>query len=134
MKKLLILLLAAGASSLSITTKTLKEYELKHARVAMLALPTLEALSSAGVSEPVKWLSSQPLETQLITFSVGGMLEAGATLPRFTGLLDLKDDVEPGRFEPLGPSTHKADQTELWIGRTAMLSTFAWMVNAVLLS
>ena len=100
----------------------------------MLSLASLGALSAVGEPEPVKWLSQQPVDFQLQWFAAGAVLEAGCTLPRFTGLFELKDDVTPGRFPPLGPGTQAADATELAIGRVAMLAVFAALVNGALLS
>jgi hypothetical protein len=120
-------------SCLTLTTNALIEYERKHARVAMLAFPALELLSANGVDEPVRWLSTQPVDTQLMFFATAGILEAGATLPRFEGLLNLKNNITPGQFTPLGPATKEAEQVEVWIGRTVMIITFAWLVNGLLL-
>jgi len=107
----------------------LREYELKHARVAMLAVPTLGALTAQGLPA-VQWLSMQPPDFQLEWFALAGLLEAGATLPRFQGTLELRPEVEPGRFPPLGPGTPAAATAELAVGRTAMLAATAWLASA----
>ena len=93
----------------------------------MLALPTLVALSVDRVDEPVNG-STQPADVQLEWFSVAAALEASCTLPRFQGLFELKDGVEPGRFAPLGPPTKEADAAELALGRASMIAAFAWLV------
>lgn len=127
-----ILLFSTASSALTLTSRTLKEYELKHGRVAMTALPTLLGLSVAGVEDPVRWLSQQPADVQLMTFSVAAVLEAGATLPRFEGLLDLKEDVEPGRFPPLGPpASEEIELVELAISRASMLVAFGCLLSIV---
>ena len=118
------------AHSFTLSKASLVEYERKHARVAMLALPVLAALSNSGVEEPVKWLASQPTDVQLEVFSVAGVLEAAVTLPRFTGILDLKETVDPGRFPPLGPASKGADEAELAIGRVSMLVAAAALASA----
>lgn len=121
---------AGAAAALTLSTKALREYELKHARVAMAAASTLTAMTALGVEEPVKWLSQQPVDVQLTAFSTAAVLEAAATLPRFTGLLDLRDEIEPGVFPPLRapPPESGLPLAELLVGRSAMLSTFAWLV------
>lgn len=122
MRLFAFVLLVAPVPALTLNTRALREYELKHGRVAMVAVPTLVGLSAAGVEEPVRWLSQQSSDVQLMTFSLAALLEAGATLPRFEGVLELKEGVEPGRFPPLGPPASKEIQlTELAIARASML-------------
>lgn len=124
------LVCTAPCAALTVSMASLRESELKHGRVAMIALPTLATLSAVGVEHPVSWLSEQPADVQLMFFSVAGMLEAGATLPRFERMLDLKDSVEPGRFPPLGPSPSKEiAMVELAFARSAMLLTFGCLLS-----
>lgn len=104
-----------------------RECEKKHERVAILALISLASLSNAGVSEPVAWLSQQPLDTQIGFFSVSGVLES-ASLPRLEGFAVLRDGVEPGRFHPFPPGSKVANDIEDTVGRTSMLVVFACMV------
>lgn len=124
-----VLLFAPGYSAFTLSTHALREYELKHGRVAMAAVPTLVGLSAAGVDEPVRWLSQQSSDVQLMTFSLAALLEAGATLPRFEGLLELKEDVEPGRFPPLGPPSEEVQLAELAIARASMLVAFGCLLS-----
>ena len=125
-----ILLFSTASSALTLNAQALREYELKHGRVAMVALPTLLGLSTAGVEDPVRWLSQQSTDVQLMTFSVAAILEAGATLPRFEGLLDLKEDTEPGRFPPLGPpASAEIELVELAVSRASMLVAFGCLLS-----
>lgn len=128
----LFLLPTAAAWSVP-PTPALREYEKKHGRVAMAAVAALGALAGAGVDEPVKWLSQQPVSDQLTFFATSGVLEAAVTLPRFTGALQLRDDLEPGRVLPFAPKTvdERADRIEDAAGRTAMLVAIAALASAV---
>ena len=129
-RALLLLCCVPAAAAFSLSTAVLREYELKHGRVAMAALPTLAELSAAGVEEPVRWLSEQPADVQLVSFSTAALLEAGATLPRFEGLLGLKESVEPGRFPPLGPApSDEVALAELAISRAAMLVALGCLLS-----
>lgn len=97
--------------------------ELKHARVALLALPTITALTAVD-SDPITFLSRQPTEAQLLFFSVAAMIEAGCTLPRLGPNFSLAKDVIPGNFFGLSPPTDSwITATELGLGRCAMLAT-----------
>ena len=98
----------------------IKEAEFKHARVAMLSLPAFAALSYSGVDEPVKWLSQQPLETQLAFFATAGAVE-GATLTRFGPNFSLKQEFDPGNVLGVGNVSAASVDSELYVGRAAML-------------
>ena len=106
------------------------EAEKKHGRVAMVALASLVTLQSVGIDDPVRWLSEQSTDTQLVFFSQAAALES-LSLRRLAGFARLRPEVEAGRFWPLGPGTKSANGAEDWAGRAAMLVTFAWMVSAV---
>lgn len=101
------------------------EAEFKHARVAMLALPALAGLSAAGVDEPVRWLSQQPMDTQLTFFATAGALES-VSLARLDTKFRLFPDLVPGDFLGVGPSN--ATALELGVGRVAMLTAAATLV------
>jgi hypothetical protein len=79
---IIISLLQTGACWKSDMT-WLKAAEKKHSRVALLALPTLFALTQSGIDDPVSFLSSQPVSTHIDFFTISGILEAGISLPRF---------------------------------------------------
>ena len=92
----------------------------------MLAVATLGLLPQVADAEhPVRWLSEQPLATQLEFFALAGIVEAGASLPRIENLFELKPDEAPGRIRPLGPPTDGAQRTEDLVGRLAMLAAAA---------
>jgi hypothetical protein len=95
-----------------------REAELKHARVALLAVPTLGIMSSMGIEEPVKWLSTQPLDTQLGFFSTAALVES-ASLARLGPNFSLKDGLVPGNF--FNDKNVTVD-LELMSGRVAMLA------------
>ena len=77
----------------------LREYELKHARVAMCAVPAL-ALGAAG--SPSRCAGCWPADVQLVAFSAAAVLEAGATLPA-SGGLEQPRRPRAGPFPPLPP-------------------------------
>lgn len=105
-----------------------KDAEKKHGRVALLALPTLSTIASVTGENAVTWLSNQPMDTQLIFFSVVGALET-VYLNRFQGTFDLKDEVIPGNFSPLPVPESNVDFIEDTFGRLAMLSVFIYMAE-----
>ena len=113
----------------------LKEAEKKHSRVALLALPTLFALKQSGVADPVTFLSSQPLSTQVDFFAASAILEAGVSLPRFTNFFELKSELEPGNIVRSSNSEIESqralDRTETGLGRLAMMCTIVWLVSSL---
>lgn len=108
----------------------IKEAEKKHGRIALLALPTLSTIASITGENSVTWLSCQPMETQLIFFSVVGALET-VYLDRFKGTFDLKDEVIPGNFPPLPVPGKSMDFVENTFGRLAMLSVFIYITENI---
>jgi hypothetical protein len=134
MLKRFLLLVVAGLvhGGFQLSPKYLREVEKKHGRVALLALPTLAALSATGHVPATSWLASQPTDLQAIFFSSAAVVEAGATLPRFKERLELRDSVEPGRFFDLGPGSPELNKLEDAGGRVAMGATVAWMLTDLL--
>ncbi len=104
-----------------------REAELKHARVALLAVPTLGIMSSMGIEEPVKWLSTQPLDTQLGFFSTSALVES-ASLARLGPKFSLKDGLVPGNF--FNDKNVTVD-LELMSGRVAMLAAAGILVSGL---
>ena len=102
------LLLWRSSDALRITSRPIpsqafvRDAEKKHARVAMLAVPTLMALSSqeGNMAHAVSWLSHQPMNEQLAFFSTAAIVEAAATLPRLGPRFTLKEGVLPGNLRP----------------------------------
>ena len=113
----------------------LKEAEKKHSRVALLALPTLFALKQNGATDPVTFLSSQTLSTQVNFFAMSGFLEAGVSLPRFRNYFELKPGLEPGNIVQRNSSDTKIemelDRVETGLGRLAMVSTIVWLIMSL---
>ena len=120
---LLATILLPSTAAWSLSGPALREYEKKHGRVAMAAVATLGALAYVGVDEPVKWLSQQPADDQLLFFAASGVLEAGLTLPRFREGGKLRRGLEPGRVLRFAPQqvNERASRLEDAVGRTAML-------------
>lgn len=104
----------------------LREAEKKHARVAMLALPTLGAIAAATGDNPLPFLSHQELSVQLAFFGAAGTLE-GFTFARLGPEFSLKPGVVPGRYLDV-PYVEAAEMAEDGVGRAAMLATAATMV------
>ena len=112
----------------------LREAEKKHSRVALLALPTLFALKQSGIDDPVSFLSSQPVSTQIDFFAVSGVLEAGISLPRFENFFDLRKGLEPGNIINKNQKTQldvDLDRSETGLGRLAMVCTFVWLLTSL---
>lgn len=102
-----------------------RDAEKKHARVALLALPTLGAIYALTGDNPVPYLSKQPVALQAEFFSVATILES-LSLRRFGPRFSLKDGIVPGNFGPLPlPTNKKLDDLEDASGRIAMLAISA---------
>lgn len=123
---LTVLLLLASASAYRLTPGTsrfdwYREAEKKHARVALLAAPSL-AILSAVTPHPVQWLNEQPVETQLTFYSVAAVLET-VNLRRIERGIKLRDGETPGRVFPFLPEPSETlDALEDGAGRVAMLA------------
>ena len=111
------------------TPAYVRDAERKHGRVALLALPTLLALSTVD-PDPASYLARQPVDTQLLFFSVAGILEA-ASLPRLGPRYALR--VSPGNYPPLKPMP-ALDAAEDAAGRAAMLGVTAFLLTSFLAS
>lgn len=109
----------------------IKEAELKHGRVAMLALPSLVALSSAypGV-DPVGWLNARPVGDQLLFYSFAGVLES-FNLRRIDKGLCLKKEEVPGKVLPFVPPVGEIySGAEVVAGRAAMIACFLFLFRS----
>lgn len=118
-----------GTSFLSKVDKNfVRDAEIKHGRTALLALPALAAISSLTGENPVTYLSSQSLDTQVNFFTAAGLVEAGY-LSRFGPKFSLKEGVEPGKFV----SNIVPDKNLVFLedvaGRAAMLGVSAYMLS-----
>ena len=112
----------------------LRESEVKHGRVAMLALPTLAAISLFD-SDPVTFLSRQSVSDQLTFFSTYGVLESALTLPRLGNKFSLKEGLVPGKIIPFKKYVpgKNLQQFEDLSGRAAMVVAFAILAQRVLM-
>lgn len=105
-----------------------RECEFKHARVAIVAAPTLAVMNVVGIDEPVRWLSEQPVDTQLTFFSSAALVEA-TSLARLGPDFTLKKGLEPGNY--FSNKTVDAD-LELISGRYFMLASAGIMAAALM--
>lgn len=105
----------------------MREAEIKHGRVAMLAFPTLAQISTITNTNPVSWLAHQPVDTQIYFFSAAAVFES-LNLRRLGYGFVLKEGEEPGK---LFQSNHSAgfDVVETNVGRIAMIATFEQLVG-----
>lgn len=111
--------------------KWLLEAEKKHGRVAMIAVPALARIAMITGMEPVTWLNHQPVESQLIFYSVSGILET-FNLRRFGKGFTLKEDEAPGKlFKGAATPSPGLEFMENNAGRIAMLAAFAILVKTV---
>ena len=99
-----------------------RDAEIKHGRVALLALPALAAVAATG-ADPVRYLSMQPVPAQLAFFAAAGTLE-GVTFARLGPAFSLREDVVPGQLwdVPHPPALAHAEDVA---GRAAMLAAAA---------
>lgn len=111
-------------------SKWVREAEKKHSRVALLALPTLATIaSSTDGADPVPFLNSQPATTQLIFYSVAGLVES-ANLRRLGKGFSLKEGEEPGKLLPI-KAGDTLNSLEDAVGRAAMLACTFFLVSSV---
>ena len=131
----LLTFLVAGSRALRAvppiaSTAWVKEAEIKHGRVALLALPALVALGSHQPEiDPVKWLNARPLDDQLLFYSFAGVLES-FNLRRFGRGFRLKEGEEPGKLLPVPPPPKRAIAAEVVSGRLAMLACFLFLFRS----
>ena len=105
-----------------------RDSEIKHGRVALLAVATLAALSTVD-PEPVSYLARQPVDTQLTLFALSGVAEAASSFPRLGPRFSLKRGVHPGNFVPMPLGSPWLAELEDVAGRIAMLVAFAALVS-----
>ena len=126
----MIALLGLASLSYSIgpfSASWIAEAEKKHARAAMVAFPTLVALS-AVTDHPVDWLNHQPAGVQIGAYAAAATLEA-LNLARLKPGFALKDGEEPGRVRPVSATAEQSDAEDA-VGRLAMLSATAFLAAA----
>ena len=97
-----------------------REAERKHGRVAMLAVPSLAAIALATGDDPVPWLNTQPVPTQIYFDAAAGLLET-ANLRRIERGFQLKDGEIPGKLLPVANVPPALQSVEDTVGRVAML-------------
>jgi hypothetical protein len=114
----------------TVDQKFVQEAEFKHARVAMLATPILFTMAATGVEEPAKWLSQQPMDTQLMFFGSAALLEGTTSLRRLGPNFSLRDDIVPGNF--ISNKTDVDTDLELATGRIAMLASAGTMLSSLI--
>lgn len=99
----------------------MKEAEKKHSRAAMIALPSLALIAMTNGQDPVPWLNSQPISTQLSFYSAIGALES-LNLKRIKSGITLKEGEVPGKVFPwVKTPTPTLEFLEDTVGRTAMI-------------
>lgn len=103
-----------------------REAEIKHGRVAMVAGGVLAALAARGVAHPATLLSECDEATQLVFFSLVGVAEAATYLPRLGDRFTLRDGVVPGVFGATSPPATAASAEDA-AGRVAMLVVAAFV-------
>ena len=131
---LLALLLAPCAAGFDLSPARLgwmREAEKKHGRVALLALPSLAAVSALADAEPVSWLNAQPAAVQLSFYSTAAALES-LNLRRLGRGFVLRDDAKPGKVLPVGDVDPNLDAIEDVAGRAAMLLAASTLVESLL--
>lgn len=125
---LLLLLPAAAFDARGLVW--MREAEKKHARAAMVALPSLMLIASATGEDPVPWLNAQPAATQLGVYAAVGALEA-LNLRRLDRGFALKPGEVPGRVFPWVDAGAALHTIEDEVGRVAMLATAGVLVESL---
>ena len=105
-----------------------RDAEIKHGRVAMTSAATLATLSQLGFDHPSRVLSECSLESQLLFFSVLGIVESATYLPRLDLGFTLKRGVEPGNVLGIETCDEVLVDVEDFMGRTCMISVAAFMI------
>lgn len=114
----------------AVSTKWVREAEKKHARVALLAVPSLVALGAMTGEDPVGWLNQQPAAAQLTFYASAGVLES-YNLRRFDKGFTLKESIVAGKLLPGKEPSPTLDAAEDWAGRAAMLIAAGFFANTL---
>ena len=129
----LLLLLRTATAAFFVDASNLawmREAEKKHARAAMVALPSLMLIASATGEDPVPWLNAQPAATQLGFYAAVGTLEA-LNLRRLDRGFALKPGEIPGRVLPWADADAALHTIEDEVGRVAMLATAGVLLGSL---
>ena len=116
------------------TLKYMREAELQHGRIAMVAsviLPVLDMMKSDELA--IHALSDSSLQlNQACLFSMG-LFELGRMVRVYKrpidGIFQLKDDVEPGQLNPYYTFNESLSNKELSNGRLAMLAALGYIAQ-----
>ena len=129
---------SASASGLNVAPMTgtkdymwRREAEKKHARVALLAAPSLAIIAVATGDDPCMWLNSQPLSTQLPFYGTAALLEI-LNLRRIDEGFTLKDGEVPGRLLPIKSDISTLETIEDNLGRLAMIGVASILTSSLL--
>lgn len=115
------------------STEWIQEAEKKHGRVAMLAVPALAQIASVSGGDPIVWLNHQPVDAQLVFYSVAGVLES-VNLRRMGPGFTLKHGERPGQLTSSRPPPAVLASVEDATGRLAMIVTLLMFVRSLLAS
>lgn len=127
--KLIFALLLSSVSAFHLSPGWIKEAEKKHARVALLAAPSLALIALATGDDPTGWLNAQPLSTQIPFYGTATMLET-LNLRRFDKGFTLKEGEIPGKLLPIDAS-ETLEGMEDNLGRLAMIGVTGVLLSSV---
>ena len=113
----------------------IREAEIKHGRVAMVAGGVLAELYQMGFENPSMVLAHSPMWNQVAFFVAIGIVECVTYLPRLSVAFSLREGVTPGVFGERNerfPPTETMVAREDVVGRFAMLGVIAFLCTDVL--
>lgn len=137
-----MLINSSGAFNVDVSSKFVKEAEIKHGRVAMLSSVTIPLLDTVSPDHlGVDYVNSLDVPDQLLLLGIFGCSEVSQMMKAYdfpsdtTKWFRFKESHEPGDygFDPLYASTvdtlGQNKSNELFIGRLAMIGAFSEMLT-----